>query len=516
MGGGASKKKKKQTPASAPAASQTAKQTKVKQEHEQNMARATSKGLAFSGQIQKGDYHHKYKDVHVELGSGMSGTVVKVINKKTGDEFARKSVDKNRLDEVDLQDFYNELDILNHLDHPNIVQVVDAYECKNVITIIMELCHGGELYDCLISRRSYSEQRARMCMRQMISAVGFCHKMGIAHRDLKLENFMFEGPKKGQGSLKLIDFGLSKKYHGHRIKRMESIVGTSYYMAPEVLLSIDPYGNECDVWSLGVLLFMMIAGYPPFQGGTDFEIMKNVRKGKYHFDPSAWSSYPMVQDIVSSMLTMDPKKRPTCAELIQHPWFKQEKVETKAIQSEVLVSLNKFAKKTKFLRVAAHAAKHILTQSEIRELSDTFKTFDQDGSGHISLEEFVDGMTKHVEKKSDETEEDFKALFKSIDLDNTGLISYSEFLSASLSIKEPTEEHQLVEMFDRLDRDKNGYIDRKEMVVALQDVFHAKELKDMIVHADKHCKDGRMSRDEFLKFIREHEDEVAEIDAKMP
>merc|ERR1712096_287849 len=131
--------------------------------------------------------------------------------------FARKSVDKNALTKEDLDDFFNELDILNNLDHPNIVQVVDAYECDNVITIIMQLCHGGELYDNLISNRSYSEQQARKCMKQMISAVAYCHKMGVAHRDLKLENFMFDGPNKGEGPLKLIDFGLSKKYHGHRI-----------------------------------------------------------------------------------------------------------------------------------------------------------------------------------------------------------------------------------------------------------------------------------------------------------
>ena len=162
-----------------------------------------------------------------------------------------------------------------------------------------------------------------------------CLHTALTRPPCRLENFMFEGPKEGEGSLKLIDFGLSKKYHGHRIKRMESIVGTSYYMAPEVLLSVNPYGNECDVWSLGVLLYMMIAGYPPFRGTTDFEIMRNVRKGQFSFATSAWAPYPMVQDIVSRMLTKDPKKRSTCAELLQHAWFKKDKVATKPIRSEV-------------------------------------------------------------------------------------------------------------------------------------------------------------------------------------
>jgi len=350
----------------------------------------------------------------------------------------------------------------------------------------------------------------------MISAVGFCHKMGIAHRDLKLENFMFEGPTSGKGALKLIDFGLSKKYHGHRIRRMESIVGTSYYMAPEVVLSVNPYGHKCDVWSLGVLLYMMIAGFPPFSGRTDFDIMKKVRKGVCVYNDTDWGPYPEVKRLVQSMLTVDPKKRPECSELLQHKWFKQDTVETTPINSKVVTSLTEFSKKTKFLRVAAHAAKHVLTQAEIRDLSDTFKQFDQDGSGHISLEEFVDGMGKHVEKNKGESDQDFEALFKSIDLDNTGLISYSEFLSASLSMKELSEEHQMLEMFDRLDHDKSGFIEREELVKQLGDIFHAKELEHMIAHADKHCdSSGKMSREEFFKYIQEHEDEVGETDAAM-
>merc|ERR1719198_2103348 len=146
-----------------------------------------------------------------------------------------------------------EIKLLAMLDHPNIVKIREAFEDRQSITIIMEICSGGELFDNLAEETNYSQQRAATLFKQMVSSVVYCHKMHVAHRDLKLENFVFESRDK-DAQLKLIDFGLSNRHKTGGLKRMNTLVGTPYYMAPEVIDRNRMYGNECDVWSLGVIL----------------------------------------------------------------------------------------------------------------------------------------------------------------------------------------------------------------------------------------------------------------------
>lgn len=236
MGGGASKEK-----------------SKKKQQKHQSEAKAAEVGVkaGITGTVQQCNFHKYYEwnDAKQALGTGVTGAVHEWKHKTTGQTVAIKSVKKRGMTADAILSMKQEIQLLAMLDHPNIVKIIEAFEDANSITIVMEICSGGELFDNLLSAASYTQQRAARLFKQMVGAVGYCHKMNVAHRDLKLENFVFE--TKEARLLKLIDFGLSNRYSGGGIKRMNTLVGTPYYMAPEVLDRQVEYGNECDcgVWA---------------------------------------------------------------------------------------------------------------------------------------------------------------------------------------------------------------------------------------------------------------------------
>ncbi len=210
----------------------------------------------------------------------MSGDVFEIRNKTTGQVYAGKSVNMRalKLKPTLMTDLRNEISLLLELDHPNIARLYEYYETPTEIWLVLELCSGGEFYDALINAIKYTEVEAAKIFREMVCSVAYLHKVGIAHRDLKLENFVLENKEPG-AALKLIDFGLSRRV-GDGIGGR---AGTSYYMAPEVLTCRNgrTYRELCDVWSLGILLFMMLTGRPPFDGETDADIMRSILTGTY-------------------------------------------------------------------------------------------------------------------------------------------------------------------------------------------------------------------------------------------
>lgn len=305
---------------------------------------------------------------------------------------------------------------------------------------IMELCTGGELFDHLASQKHkrYSERRAAQLMRQMMAAVAYCHAQGIAHRDLKLENFVFDGPG-DDAVLKLIDFGLSKKYMEGQ--RMRSLVGTPYYIgthlpacpracsarpppalphalaAPEVLRG-QGYGLPCDVWGLGVIAFMLLSGKPPFNGHNDSAIMASAARGRVDFSHAVWTRVSdLAKDFVRSLLVASPRKRPDIQRALQHPWLaKWTTLPDQPIADEILdslqvrrarrracragathalppalprapVRLQHFARQTRLKKTALEVIAFSLNQAQLAEMRDTFLSLDKDHSGTITLTE---------------------------------------------------------------------------------------------------------------------------------
>lgn len=214
-----------------------------------------------------------------KLGDGAYGVVHKALHKATGQLRAVKTLNKKKLHKSQAKKMLDEVEILKQLDHPNIIKVLEVFETSKAYHIVTELCTGGELFDRIIASKHFSENLAAYYMHQIVSAVAYCHERGIVHRDLKPENLLLENDSQ-EAMIKVIDFGTSCKVNP--ALPFSSITGTPYYIAPEVLLG--KYNEKCDIWSCGVILFILLCGSPPFPGRNDREILDKVASGAFTFD----------------------------------------------------------------------------------------------------------------------------------------------------------------------------------------------------------------------------------------
>mmetsp|Transcript_36748 Transcript_36748/g.27201 ORF Transcript_36748/g.27201 Transcript_36748/m.27201 type:complete len:212 (-) Transcript_36748:675-1310(-) len=197
-----------------------------------------------------------------------------------------------------------EIDILRNLDHPNIVKLYEVFEDKNYIYLVTELCTGGELFDEIIVKQHFSEVDAAKVIQQVLSAVSYCHKNKVVHRDLKPENILLDS--KNNDIIKIIDFGTSQVFSPDT--KLHQALGTPYYIAPEVLRG--EYDEKCDVWSIGVILYILLCGQPPFNGAKDKDILKKVKEGKFTYSDEIWKKRSAESmDLINRCLTLNPDER---------------------------------------------------------------------------------------------------------------------------------------------------------------------------------------------------------------
>ncbi|KAK6915350.1 Protein kinase domain [Dillenia turbinata] len=260
------------------------------------------------------------KDYQVceEIGRGRFGVVSRCFSTLTGNSFACKSIDKTQLlDEIDRECLDKETKIMNHVvGYENIVNLVDVFEDETHLYMILDLCQEQTLYDRILQiNRSFSETEACAIFTQLIGAIGHCHRRGVAHRDLKPDNILFDQ----WNNLKLADFGSADWVNGD--EKMEGIVGTPYYVAPEVILGRE-YNEKVDVWSAGVILYIMLAGIPPFYGESPEEIFEAVIRGNLRFPPRIFRSVSSsAKDLIRKMLCRDVSRRLSGEQVLRHPWI---------------------------------------------------------------------------------------------------------------------------------------------------------------------------------------------------
>ncbi|KAM1221197.1 hypothetical protein ACFX13_009098 [Malus domestica] len=436
-----------------------------------------------------------------ELGRGEFGITYLCTDKDSGEKFACKSISKSKLrTAVDIEDVTREVEIMKHLPkHPNIVSLKDTYEDDHAVHIVMELCEGGELFDRIVSRGHYTERAAAAVTKTIVEVVQMCHKHGVIHRDLKPENFLFEN-KKETAPLKAIDFGLSVFFKPGEV--FNEIVGSPYYMAPEVLKR--NYGPEIDVWSAGVILYILLCGVPPFWAETEQGVAEAIIRSVVNFKKDPW---PLVsdnaKDLVKKMLNPDPKRRLTAQEVLDHPWLQNAKKAPNVSLGETVRSrLKQFSVMNKLKKSALKVIAEHLSMEEVGGIQEGFKLMDINNKGKINIDELRVGLHKLGHQIPDG---DLHILMEAGDVDNDGYLDYGEFVAISVHLRRMgNDEEHLRKAFEFFDKNRNGYIEIEELRDAMSNEVddNIEDVINAIINDVDTDKDGRISYEEFAAMMK--------------
>lgn len=463
------------------------------------MKRMSSAGLKVDSVLQtKTGNFKEFFWLGRKLGQGQFGTTFLCVEKSTGKEYACKSIAKRKLlTDEDVEDVRREIQIMHHLaGHPNVISIKGAYEDAMAVHVVMELCAGGELFDRIVQRGHYSERQAAELTRTIVGVVESCHSLGVMHRDLKPENFLLVNQQE-DSLLKTIDFGLSIFFKPG--EKFSDVVGSPYYVAPEVLKK--RYGPEADVWSAGVIVYILLCGVPPFWAETEQGIFDQVLHGDLDFSSEPWPCISEgAKDLVRRMLVRDPRRRLTAHEVLCHPWVQEDGVAPdKPLDSAVLSRMKQFSAMNKLKKMALRVIAECLSEEEIAGLKEMFKMIDTDNSGTISFEELKAGL-KRVGANLKESE--IYDLMQAADVDNSGTIDYGEFIAATLHLNKIEREDHLFAAFSYFDKDGSGYITPDELQQACEEFgIEDFRLEEMIREVDQD-NDGLIDYNEFVAMMQ--------------
>ncbi|XP_008315203.1 calcium/calmodulin-dependent protein kinase type II delta 2 chain isoform X4 [Cynoglossus semilaevis] len=276
-----------------------------------------------------------------ELGKGAFSVVRRCVKISSGQEYAAKIINTKKLSARDHQKLEREARICRLLKHPNIVRLHDSISEEGFHYLVFDLVTGGELFEDIVAREYYSEADASHCIQQILESVHHCHVNGIVHRDLKPENLLLASKLKG-AAVKLADFGLAIEVQGDQ-QAWFGFAGTPGYLSPEVLRK-DPYGKAVDMWACGVILYILLVGYPPFWDEDQHRLYQQIKAGAYDFPSPEWDTVtPEAKDLINKMLTINPSKRITATEALKHPWICQRStVASMMHRQETVECLKKF------------------------------------------------------------------------------------------------------------------------------------------------------------------------------
>jgi calcium-dependent protein kinase len=433
-----------------------------------------------------------YKLESKQLGSGYNGAVI-LATDKVGKKYAVKAFKLTGVTREKKQELATEAEIFLSMDHPHIVRLYDVYESEDALSLVMECMEGGELFDRVTEKKIFSEKDAAATTYQMLRAVNYLHSRGIVHRD-QLENFLYE--RKDNDFLKLIDFGFSNIWE--RNTKMDLSCGTLSYVAPEVLAK--SYTSQCDLWSLGVIVFILLVGYMPFSGSSERVTIEAIKHGRFAVRQDRWARVSKTGfDFVKRLLVVDPEARLTAEGALKHPWLetriRQGREQRSSVDQAMASSLVNFARESQFRRACMQLMAWSLTAEERAEVREAFLEMDKDQTGTISLHELKQVLVERFEMPEDESAQVFQAL----DATHDNEIHYSEFLAAMVAGRLRFHEDLLNDVFRRFDTDNSGKISQENLKGVLGD---SAPLDEFLRDIDRD-KDGNISRADFISFLRD-------------
>ena len=462
--------------------------------------------------IYKGDIT-QYYEIIKKIGEGGYGKIYKVKNKESGDIRAMKQILKSKI--PDIEKFQNEIKILSMVDHPNIVRLFEVIEDDKYFNLFQELCTGGELLSKV--QKPLKEKEIAKIFKQIMSAIAYCHEKGIVHRDMKLENILFSTESE-DSPIKIIDFGLSvlfgkkdvkenevtdlKKYG---FKRMTTKVGTIYYMSPEVIKG--NYDEKCDIWACGVILYTLLAGYPPFNGQTDKDIYNMISKMSFDFEQPVWKGVSKyAKELIKKMLS-PAKSRYTAEEVLNSKWLS---VKTKKNDEKINYYLDykhieKYKSYNKFKQAILTFIASRLSSEESDKIRNIFCSIDESQKGFITYEDFSNYLINecNIDEFSDKQNE-IKKAFKSVDIDQNNAIDYTEFLAANIDDNIYLKEEKLKEAFRKFDLEDVGYIKKEDIirVLKLDNLEDKDKIANKIIEENDFDKDGKINFNDFMTAMK--------------
>ena len=439
-----------------------------------------------------------------DIGKGTYSKVFTVQNKSNFKTYCCKEILKSKV--ADLAKFKNEINTLSKMEHPNIIKFYEIFEDDRHFSFIMENCTGGELFPRILLKLSqgetFSEKEVASIFKQIMSAMSYCHSQGICHRDLKPENILFLN-KNPDSPIKIIDFGLSKIFgeikplmRGNKFEKniMSARIGTTYYLSPEVLQG--NYDNKCDIWSCGVILYIMLCGYPPFDGETEHDIMKAISRKKFSFPEEEWKMISdEAKDLIKHMIC-DADKRYNADNVLNHQWIEKCAHHAKDSANFNSNSLKNFNNLYKLIKFVIEFIASRIGECNIHHLRAIFEEMDTNKDGTLTINEIRDALNKMTEIGNMD-EEEKNEILKDFYTEKPIRIEYNEFILACLEQKNYLREEMLINTFMMLDFDGSGKISKAEIKYALNGDIEDETLEKLIQEFDLNG-DGEIDYREFL------------------
>ncbi|CAK83286.1 unnamed protein product (macronuclear) [Paramecium tetraurelia] len=473
-------------------------QSKSRQDKQENLKQPTTKkqetfevGPDNFATLKQGQVTSYYR-VEKSLGQGAYGEVRLVIHKQTGQRRAMKQIKKDKIFKEDEENLLNEVTILKQLDHPNIVKLYELFQDKSSYYLITEYLEGGELLQRISEYKTFTEKIAAEFLKQILSAVMYCHERKIVHRDLKPENILLESIKQG-ANLKIIDFGTSRRIQENQF--LTKKLGTPYYIAPEVLKK--KYNEKCDVWSCGVILYQMLSGKLPFDGQQD-EILSKIDIGYYDFPSEHWSGISdQAISLIKKMMEKEPNKRITAKQAYEDPWI-QHNVHIAKIDARQLKNLQSFYSKNK-VRTALmqFITTQVMTNQEKEELITLFKSIDKNGDGLLSKEELLAVYSQQYDPLK--AQQMVEEVFEKVDINKTGAVDFTAFVSAACQQEKMLNKIKLEQTFKIFDINGDGQISKDELQEIMGGIDD--QLWQEILQTCDGNGDGEIQFEEFITYL---------------